>query len=197
MTWEEDSVAFHGTIRRSGNSLIVTIPGELANRFLIKEGQRVIISGMKRKIYNYEGLIGIHLGAFVVSEKAYGVKMIISNYEGLIGIDMEKGVETIPVIEEIAGKYASTGFVFDRLDEEKMEVKILFGSIGKTLIKPKTRKDIEKILEKLTESVKKAGAKVEEAEIFEEEIEWDLLDPSIIARSPYKDSERISWRWEI
>ena len=33
MSWVEDTVTFRGAIRRSGNSLVITIPAELASDF--------------------------------------------------------------------------------------------------------------------------------------------------------------------
>jgi len=55
MSWIEDSVVFRGAIRRSGNSLVITIPSELSQRLLLREGQEFIIYGIGRKRPEFEG----------------------------------------------------------------------------------------------------------------------------------------------
>jgi hypothetical protein len=73
LSWNEDTVSFKGVIRRSGNSLIATIPPELSQRFLIKEGQEYTILGMTRMRPDFEGALQIYLGFFTVYEKAFRV----------------------------------------------------------------------------------------------------------------------------
>ncbi|MFQ5712107.1 MAG: AbrB/MazE/SpoVT family DNA-binding domain-containing protein [Candidatus Geothermarchaeales archaeon] len=186
--WEEDTVVFSGNIRRSGNSFVVTIPVELARRFSIEEGQKVTIVGMSRKTYFFEGLIGINLGVFKVVEKVYGLELKIRDGE-------KAAVQR--AIDEVSERHAATSILYDEDEEGNTIAKILFGAIRKTLIRPKTREEVSEIAEELVREIEKTKAKVIGSEVYEEEVKWQLLDPSMIAKSPYGRSERINWTWEI
>ena len=186
----EDSVIFNGTIRRSGNSLIITVPSELAKRFLINEGQEVIIMGMTRKLFNFEGMIGIYLGNFKVRENIYGISFEIKvSKEGV-------GMEDFPFIQTIADKYGATGVALVKKDG-KINVRMLFGCIREVILKPKTKEDIDKIVKELVYEAEKAGFSLENLKVFEEEVEWNNVDPALLARGPVKSSDRIRFYWEI
>ncbi|MHC1586221.1 MAG: hypothetical protein ACXQTV_01600 [Candidatus Hecatellaceae archaeon] len=197
MSWEEEAITFTGSIRRSGSSYVVTIPVELFHRFLLREGQSLKIFGMVRKTPEFQGMIGVFLGAFRVVEKAYGLEARISGIENLVE-EAERNVKSMPVIEALAEKYNATGLSFTLTKDGKALVRMVFGSITpQSIIKPKNRREIEKIKDELVLGVEEAGGRVEEVKIFEEENEWYTVDPSLIAKSPYKDSENLRWEWKI
>lgn len=189
-SWVEDSVSFNGTIRRSGNSLIITVPSELAKRFLISEGQEVLIVGLTRKLFNFEGMIGIYLGNFKVKENIYGISFDIEVGEEKVGI------EDFPFIQAIADKYGATGVALLR-DERRVNIRMLFGCIREVVLKPKTKEDVEKIMRDLTYEAQKAGVELRDLKVFEEEVEWNNIDPAMLARTQIKDSDRVKWRWEL
>ncbi len=198
-SWEEEAVSFTGNIRRSGSSYVITIPSELFYRFLLKEGQTVRIYGMTRRTPELQGMVGVFLGSFQVFEKYYGIKIVARNIEiATIEEEGEEKAKTIPVVEEIAEKYSATGMFVDITDEGKVEIRILFGFITPhSILKPKTRQDIEKIMSEIIAEIKRRNGIIEESEIFEEEAEWHMVDPSLIAKSPYKNSEFLRWEWKI
>ena len=186
-SWVEDSVCFTGTIRRSGNSLIITVPSELAKRFLISEGQEVLIVGLTRRVFNFEGMIGIYLGNFKVKERIYGISFSID-----VG-DRNVGIEDFPFIQAIADRYGATGVALLR-DKEggRINVRMLFGCIREVVLKPKTREDVERIMRDLIYEAQKAGVELKDVQVFEEEVEWSDIDPAQI-----KGSDRIKYYWEL
>ncbi|RLI30250.1 hypothetical protein DRO53_03100 [Candidatus Bathyarchaeota archaeon] len=197
MSWEEEAITFTGSIRRSGSSYVVTIPVELFHRFLLKEGQSLKIFGMVRRSPEFQGMIGVFLGAFRVVEKHYGIEARIGGVESLVE-EAEKPARSLPVVEALAEKYNATGLSFSLSKDGKAKVKMVFGSITpQSIIKPKSRREVEKIKEELIAEVEAAGGIVEEAKIFEEETEWYTVDPSLIAKSPYKNSENLRWEWKV
>ena len=197
MSWEEEAVTFTGSIRRSGSSYVVTIPVELFHRFLLKEGQSLKIFGMVRRTPDFQGMIGVFLGAFRIVEKVYGLEARVSGIEGLVE-EGEKPSGGIPAVEALAEKYGATGLSFSFSRDGKALVKMVFGCITpKSIVKPKSRRDVERVRDELLMEIEKAGGRVEEVKIFEEQVEWYTIDPSYIAKSPYKDSENLKWEWKI
>jgi hypothetical protein len=67
--WVYDPIYFDATVRRSGNSLVITIPPELARRMLISEDQPVRVVGAVRSGIMLEGALLVHLGFFSCTEK--------------------------------------------------------------------------------------------------------------------------------
>jgi len=189
-SWVEDSVSFNGTIRRSGNSLIITVPSELAKRFLISEGQEVLIIGLTRRLFNFEGMIGIYLGNFKVKENIYGISFDIE-----VG-DRNVGIEDFPFIQAIADRYGATGVALLR-DKGRVNVRMLFGCIREVVLKPKTKEDIERIIRDLMYEAQKAGVELKDLKVFEEEVEWNDVDPAMLARAQIKGSDRIKYYWEL
>lgn len=199
MSWEEDSVSFTGTIRRSGNSFVITIPIELIDRFLLQEGQKVRIVGMSKKTFEFQGMISVLLGNFLIKEKVLGIELELSNPE-LIVAEKElesRMVQSCPIIERLAEKYEATSFVYDLKGNNRLNVKIFFGIIGKTLLRPKSKVQVEKIGDEIIRNVKAKGVEVLSSEVFEEETEWTIIDPSAIAKYPYRNSENLRWKWRI
>ncbi len=199
MSWEEDSVSFMGTIRRSGNSFVITIPIELINRFLLKEGQKVRIVGMSRKTFEFQGMVGVLLGSFFIKEKVPCIELELSNPE-LIVAEKElesRKIQSCPTIENLAEKYEATSFVYDLRGNNILNVKIFFGIIGKTLLRPKKKEQVKKICNEIIREVKEKGVEVLSSEVFEEEMEWTIIDPSMIAKYPYKNSDNLRWEWKI
>ena len=112
--------------------------------------------------------------------------------------EAERNVKSMPVIEALAEKYNAPGRSCTLTKDGKALVRMVFGSITpQSSIKPKNRREIEKIKDELVLGVEEAGGRVEEVKIFEEENEWYTVDPSLIAKSPYKDSEALKWEWII
>jgi len=197
--WEEEAVSFAGNIRKSGNSYVITIPAELFQRFLLREGQSVKVFGMTRRTPELQGMIGLFLGSFQVTEKQFNLEITIKNASRITEEREESGktVRSIPIIERAAEKYAATGFYIDIAGDEA-KVKIIFGCITpQTIIKPKTKEEVAKIKDYIIDEIRRAGGTVESAKILEEEAEWHMIDPSLIAKSPYKDSIFLRCEWKI
>ena len=184
MSWVEDAVTFRGYVRRSGNSLVVTIPSELSQRFLIREGQEFIIFGVSRRNPDFEGALQIYLGYFTVYEKAPTLKLRLSKppEESVVGI-----------IREVARKYGATKVL---LVEDG--VKIVFGAIEDNMVK-RTRKveEVKQIMGDLVKELEENGVKVEESNLSEEIFEWRNIDPSVVSKSPSKLGESIRYKWEL
>lgn len=199
-TWEEEAVSFTANIRRSGSSYVITIPSELFHRFLLKEGQTVRVYGMTRKTPELQGMVGVFLGTFQVVEKYYGIRIVARNVEigkGIKSSEEEPTKGILQKVEEIAEKYSATGMFVD-VEDEKVEIRILFGFITQnSILKPKTKNDVKKIMDEITAEIKSGGGIISEAKIFEEKTEWHVVDPSLIAKSPYKDAEFLEWKWKI
>ncbi|OYT53993.1 MAG: hypothetical protein B6U77_03115 [Candidatus Hecatellales archaeon ex4484_218] len=199
-TWEEEAVSFTANIRRSGSSYVITIPSELFHRFLLKEGQTVRVYGMTRKTPELQGMVGVFLGTFQVVEKYYGIRIVARNVEigkGIKSPEEEPTKGILQKVEEIAEKYSATGMFVD-VEDEKVEIRILFGFITQnSILKPKAKNDVKKIMDEITAEIKSGGGIISEAKIFEEKTEWHVVDPSLIAKSPYKDTEFLEWKWKI
>ncbi len=199
-TWEEEAVSFTANIRRSGSSYVITIPSELFHRFLLKEGQTVRVYGMTRKTPELQGMVGVFLGTFQVVEKYYGIRIVARNVEigkGIKSSEEEPTKGILQKVEEIAEKYSATGMFVD-VEDEKVEIRILFEFITQnSILKPKTKNDVKKIMDEITAEIKSGGGIISEAKIFEEKTEWHVVDPSLIAKSPYKNTEFLEWKWKI
>jgi hypothetical protein len=132
LSWNEDTVSFKGVIRRSGNSLIATIPPELSQRFLIKEGQEYT-----RMRPDFEGALQIYLGFFTVYEKAFRVDVEAS---GVGFADLER-----------IFKSHGAGEVGEKPSKEgQINVYAVFNTVEKDRVKPpKTRESLEGVLQKV------------------------------------------------
>jgi len=191
MSWSEDSVSFRAAIRRSGNSLVITIPAELSQRFLLREGQELLIYGLSRKVPEFEGALQIYLGYFVVQEKAPTAVFKI-----------EVGEEKIPllqeVVKEIEEKHLPSRVDLMKLGDSEVEVDFVFGAITPTTIRRvRERKEVEAAASEIEFKLSSAGFKISEKKIEDKIIEWRNIDPAKLSKAPYKVSEVVRWRWEI
>jgi len=183
MSWVEDTVTFRGFVRRSGNSLVVTIPSELSQRFLIREGQEFIIFGMSRRSPDFEGALQIYLGYFTVYEKAPVVSLRVNDLDG----------EKLAEVRDVARRYGATKVV-----SSADEVKIIFGSIEDNVVKrARSVDEVKHLLEPLVSELKGRGVEVREHSIGEEIFEYHDLDPSVVSKAPARASENIRYKWEI
>uniref|UniRef100_A0A7C5U5Y7 Uncharacterized protein n=1 Tax=Caldiarchaeum subterraneum TaxID=311458 RepID=A0A7C5U5Y7_CALS0 len=134
MSWVEDTVSFRGVIRRSGNSQIATIPPELSQRFLIREGQEYTIVGMTRANPDFEGALQICLGFFVVLEKAPRLDIVVEELD-------------IQQIEELLRKHGASRVVPKKVENKVMLCSAFFSAIEKGRVRlPKTVEQVNEIL---------------------------------------------------
>lgn len=191
MSWIEDSVVFRGAIRRSGNSLVITIPSELSQRLLLREGQEFIIYGIGRRRPEFEGGLQVYLGYFVIFEKVQVVRMKIDLSSG----SFEKFSS---LIREFQEAYSLTDIKYKESLPSIIEIELYFGVLTERgVIRPKTREEVEEIASSIEFKLKLEGFKVLEKEILEKIVEKKNIDPATISKAPYKITEIIRWRWEI
>jgi hypothetical protein len=185
LSWNEDTVSFKGVIRRSGNSLIATIPPELSQRFLIKEGQEYTILGMTRMRPDFEGALQIYLGFFTVYEKAFRVDVEAS---GVGFADLERIFKSHGAGE--VGEKPST--------EGQIHVYAVFNTVEKDRVRPpKTRESLEGVLQKVKAEVEQLGGRMVGAEISEVLLENRQVDPAVLAKSSSRLEKNITWKWEL
>ncbi|MCS7136188.1 MAG: AbrB/MazE/SpoVT family DNA-binding domain-containing protein [Nitrososphaerota archaeon] len=188
--WVEDSVVFRGVIRRSGNSLAITIPAELLQRFLLKEGQEFVMLGMSRLRPDFEGALQVYLGYFVVYEKTFGISITLSVEDKLN--------EVLKSFEYLVAKYGATKYTKRIREDGKLEFRATFGMIADGIFKRiRSKEDVESIMADILAELLSIGAKVESSSIFEEILEWRNIDPAMISKLPHKAAEMIRWKWEI
>lgn len=191
MEWVEDSVVFRGAIRRSGNSLVITIPSELSQRFLLREGQEFVIYGIGRKKPYFEGGLQIYLGYFVVNEKIQTLKFRIQS-------PRESSEKLVTIMKEVGENYLASDVKYRQIDSSEVEVELHFGVLAeKGILRPKSREEIEDVAASLEFRLRAEGFKILEKEISEKIVEWRNIDPALISKAPYKVTEYLRWRWEI
>ena len=189
--WIEDSVVFRGTIRKSGNSLVITIPSELSQRFLLKEGQEFVILGMGRFRPDFEGALQVYLGYFVVYEKTFGFRVVLS-------ASGERLETALRVFDELAEKYRPTKHFKRTLEDGRVEVKMFFGMMtGDGFRRLRTKEEVESILAEALNELSNTGVQAEDPQVLEEINEWRNVDPSSISKLPHKLGELVRWKWEI
>ncbi|MCX8187822.1 MAG: AbrB/MazE/SpoVT family DNA-binding domain-containing protein [Nitrososphaeria archaeon] len=191
MSWVEDAVTFRGAIRRSGNSLVITIPAELSQRFFLREGQELVIYGLSRRGPEFEGSLQVYLGYFVVHEKApTAVFKVKSSGDKLRHLQ--------EVVRELEAKYLPSAVKIGKLGEDLVGVELVFGAITPTAIR--RVRDMEEVSSAAAEMefmLASSGFEVVEKAIVEKIIEWRSIDPAMLSKTPYKISEVVRWRWEI
>lgn len=191
MEWVEDSVVFRGAIRRSGNSLVITIPSELSQRFLLREGQEFVVYGIGRRRPYFEGGLQIYLGYFVVNEKIQTLKFKVQS-------SRESSEKLIMIIREVGENYLASDVKYRQIDSSTIEVELHFGVLAeKGVLRPKSREEIEDIAGSLEFRLRAEGFKILEKEVGEKIVEWRNIDPAMISKAPYKVTEYLRWRWEI
>ena len=191
MSWTEDMVTFRGAIRRSGNSLVITIPAELGQRFLLREGQELLIYGLSRKNPEFEGALQVYLGYFVVHEKVpaafFKIKLGKGRFEELQGI-----------VKEIEEKHLPSSINFKKLGDSLIEIEFLFGAITpKAIRRVRDQKEVESAAAEIEFRFTSSGFEVVEKRLEEKIVEWRNIDPAKISKAPYKVSEVVRWHWEI
>ena len=191
MSWTEDSVVFRGAIRRSGNSLVITIPAELSQRFLLREGQEFVIYGLGRKQPEFEGALQVYLGYFIVHEKVPAARFRVEVNEG----DEERLQK---ILGELEKSLLPSRIHYRRLNNGEVEVEFMFGAITERGVRrPRNPGEIEDAASAIEFKLRASGFKVHEREYRERIIEWRTLDPSSISKAPYKLTEVVRWTWEI
>ncbi|MEM1583329.1 MAG: hypothetical protein QXF28_01425 [Nitrososphaerota archaeon] len=191
MDWVEDSVVFRGAIRRSGNSLVITIPSELSQRLLLREGQEFIIYGIGRKRPEFEGGLQVYLGYFIIHEKVLVVRMRVDVSSG----SFERFGSTIKEFQET---YSLTDVKFKQVNSSIVDVELYFGALtDRGVTRPKTREEVEESASSIEFKLRLEGFKVLEKEIIEKIVERKSIDPATISKASYKITEIIRWRWEL
>ncbi len=191
MSWSEDSVTFRGAIRRSGNSLVITIPAELSQRFLLREGQELLIYGLSKKTPEFEGALQIYLGYFIIHEKAPAAVFKIE-------AENERLAELQRIVKEIEEKHLPSRVDFMKLEGSTLEVAFIFGAVTPTAIRRvRERMEVEAAASEIEFKLTSASFKILEKKIEDKIVEWRNIDPAKISKAPYKVSEVVRWRWEI
>ncbi len=186
MSWSEDAVTFRGFIRKSGNSLVITIPAELSQRFLLREGQEFIIFGMSRRNPDFEGALQIYLGYFTVYEKAPTVVIKIRDKQ----VDLDR-------VEQVAKRYGASRILSEGVENDETKLKIIFGGIENGIVKrPKTMDEVKTLIPRIIRALEEDGYQASLKDIKEEIFEWHEIDPATISKAPTRFGESIRWKWE-
>lgn len=191
MSWMEDAVTFRGAIRRSGNSLVITIPAELSQRFLLREGQELLIYGLSRKNPDFEGALQIYLGYFIVHEKAPALILRVE-------AKAEELRRLQEIIERLREKHLPSRVDLRKLSESEVEIELIFGALTpESIRRVRELKEVEEAAAELEFNLSSQGFKVLEKKIEDKIIEWRNVDPAKLSKAPYKVSEVVRWRWEL
>lgn len=185
-TWVYDPIYFDATVRRSGNSLVITVPPELVRRMLISEDQPVKVVGAVRGGTMVEGALLIHLGFFSCSEKVPVVKCILTHPSAKD--------EKLPFVEELAQRYAATDHEVKRV-KDGLEVKIYFGSILKSGFRPRSGRELRMVMDEIKKQAEAKGYVTSGLEIVEETVNLEGVDPSIVAQAQRYNPTKISYKW--
>jgi len=189
MSWVEDTVTFRGAIRRSGNSLVITIPAELSQRFLLKEGQELLIYGISRRGPEFEGGLQIYLGYFVVHEKLPSARFKVEA-DDLAKLQM--------IIKEIEREYLPSRVLRKKIGDRIVELQFMFGAITEKGIKRvRSMEEVEEIASTIEFKLSSEGFKVLERSVEEKIVEWRNMDPALISRAAYRLAKVVRWSWEI
>jgi len=188
--WEYDTVYFVGQIRRSGGSLVITIPNELRNRFLINEGQKVRIIGVTRRRPQVEGGLLIFLGRFSVIEEVEGftIKVKLPSDE-----DVDKIEEDIYTY--LTEELNATHLYIER-ENDNLAIEVRFGQILGDEIIPR-EDEIGTIENRIKEYLHKNGFKVLNMKRIKEMRRWTTVDPSIIKRYSTTIPKAITFEWRL
>ncbi len=190
MSWTEDSVVFRGAIRRSGNSLVITIPAELSQRFLLREGQEFVIYGLGRRLPEFEGALQVYLGYFVVHEKAPSALFRIRVPDG-----GEQRLQEL--LRRIRDEFLPSRVMY-RGGGGEAEAELIFGAITeKGVRRPRSEKEVEEAASAIEFTLRSEGFEVLEKKLGHRIIEWRTVDPASISKAPYRLTEVIRWSWEI
>ncbi len=184
--WKYDDIIFDSVVRRSGGSLVITIPPELKRRFLLNEGQPVRLIGVVRKGLYVEGGILIYFGRFEIVEKATKVIMTIKK-----STSAQISEDDIKNLTKLFDKYNLSNYSISRIDKSTLKIELIISSISEEGIVYITREDIEKIFYE----IRKSGYTIEEIKEESEELTWHGIDPSILVRYTSELPENIKTKW--
>ncbi|MEM3386594.1 MAG: hypothetical protein QXN08_02835 [Nitrososphaerales archaeon] len=187
-SWVYDPIYFDATVRRSGNSLVITVPPELTRRMLISEDQPVRIVGAVKIGMMLEGALLIHLGFFSCSERVTAIKCVFTHPSAKD--------EKLPFIEELIHRYAATDHEIKKV-KEGIEVKIYLGSILKNGFRPRSGRELRMVMDELKRLAEAKGYTVNNLEIVEETVNLEGVDPSIVAQAQKHSPTKISYKWVI
>jgi len=191
MSWTEDAVSFRAVIRCSGNSLVITIPVELSQRFLLKEGQELLIYGLSRSGPDFEGSLQVYLGYFIVHEKASALIMRID-----VGDKSLRRLQEI--VDEVCRKHFPSRMGLRMLGKSQVEIELVFDAITPTAIRRlREMSEVEAAASELEFTFSSAGFKILEKRIEEKIVEWEGYRSCEALEAPYKILEAIRWRWEL
>ena len=187
MSWTEDSVVFRGAIRRSGDGLVITIPAELSQRFLLREGQEFVVYGVGRKQPEFEGALQVYPGYFIVHDKVPTVRFKVK----------ESGGRLDALLKEVESIYAPSRIQYKQ-EEDGVQILFYFGAITEKGVKrPREKKEVEDIAASIEFKFRSQGIEVLEREVIEKIVEWRTVDPASISKAPYRLTEVVRWSWEI
>ena len=188
--WEYDTVYFKGQIRKSGGSLVITIPNELRNRFLLEEGQKVRIIGVTRKRPQVEGGLLIFLGRFQVIEEVKG-------YTLRLGIPQHMNIDEAneDLYTYFTDELNATNLYIEE-SEGELKVDVYFGQILDNEIIPR-EEDIAEIGNKIKRYITQKGYKIREMKMIKDIQKWNTIDPSIIMRYSTTIPKSITFEWKM
>lgn len=195
--WEEkstqDTIYFDATVRRSGNSLVITIPPELARRFLIPEGQKVRLLGAVKHGFQVEGMISVYLGRFEAKEVAPVLKFKLKAKEG-----GSKSMMKLPdFLTDFAKRHSVTETSKEPTRDGGLEVKLVFGSLVGGNVIPRSMREVRLAMSELPEMAQRAGYELLDMENLEEEMPWENVDPAHISRFYNSLEGRVRCEWVI
>lgn len=182
--WEYDDVIFDSVIRRSGGSLVITIPPELKRRFMLNEGQPVRLIGVIRKGLHIEGGILIYFGRFEIIEEAIKVTFEARKKDAITENDIKQ-------LSELFKSYDIAKYDINQIDENSLKIELTISSIkegGATYI---TRADVDRILE----SIKDLKYTIRIIKEEKETLKWHDVDPSNLVRYIAEPLENIKTKW--
>lgn len=186
--WVSDPIYFDATVRRSGNSLVITVPPELARRFLIGEGQAVRLVGSVRRDIQTEGSISIYLGRFICKEKVSGVKFTLD------GADLNE--EALPnAVSDVTRRFNASNVEVKMRRKGALECKILLGSISRDNFAFRSGRELRLMMADLKSAAETLNLRVEDMEIFEETVTLEGVDPSIANQALRTSPERVKYEW--
>lgn len=186
MSWEYDEVAFDSVVRRSGGSLVITIPPELKRRFMISEGQKVRLIGVVRRGLHVEGGILIYLGRFEISESAPKLTYTLRREVAVSDRD-------IKALTSVLDKYGLTNYYVKSVDDHTVRVEVVVSSISEDGIISLTKDDVKRVFNEIA----RMGWSVESVEESVEEVTWHGIDPSAVTRYVTEIPENIKTRWVL
>ena len=187
--WDYDTVYFIGQIRRSGGSLVITIPNELRNRFLIEERQIVRIIGVTRRRPHIEGGLLIFLGKFSVIEEVEVLNIVVGAVKEKEETFKEK------ILDFLINELNATEVNINRKNND-YEITVEFGQIIENEIIPRDE-DIANLENKIINYLEDMGYQLKKITHSKSIKRWNNVDPSIIKRYSMNPPKSITFEWKL